>query len=93
MTSARTAQAYHVPDKEPVSDSSRTDLDNTETPSETLLNESDDDVLDSLGSAQGEELLAFIDHARIAYDLDKDSLDLPQVINEQYLPPERQCGY
>jgi hypothetical protein len=81
-TSAQTAQAYHVLDKEPVSDSSRTDLDDTGTQSETPPNESDDDVLDSLSSAKGEELLAFIDHARSSYDLDKDILDLPQVTNE-----------
>ena len=46
---------------------------------ETLITEPDDDVLKSLGSVQGEELLAFFDNVRNTYDLDTDSLDLPQV--------------
>lgn len=46
---------------------------------ETLIMEPDDDVLKSLGSVQGEELLAFFDNVRNTYDLDTDSLDLPQV--------------
>lgn len=85
ITAPETLRSYsNFLDNVPISDASGSFRDNSneENLSETLLVESDDDVLRSLGSVEGEELLAFIDHVRNAYDLDTDSLDLPQVIND-----------
>jgi hypothetical protein len=39
----------------------------------------EDDVLKSLSSVEGEELLAFFDDLRSTYSLDTADLDLPQV--------------
>ncbi|KAJ5297952.1 hypothetical protein PENANT_c012G08336 [Penicillium antarcticum] len=51
-----------------------------ESLSETTQVDTNDDVLKSLGSVEGEKLLAFLDHIRNAYELDTGSLDLPQLV-------------
>jgi hypothetical protein len=73
-----------VPKKKPISDITESVQDNNEeSSSETTQVESDDGVLRSLGSVEGEKLLAFLDHVRNAYELDTGSLDLPQVLSSQ----------
>ncbi|KAJ5660221.1 hypothetical protein N7507_006672 [Penicillium longicatenatum] len=42
--------------------------------------ESDEEVLRSIGSVEGEELLAFFDKVRNAYQIDTSSLPLPQLV-------------
>lgn len=50
-----------------------------ETPAPESDDESDEEVLRNIGSVKGEELLAFFDEVRNAYQIDTTSLSLPQV--------------
>ena len=58
----------------------QSDEDNECSLPQTAEAELDDEVLRSLGSVEGEELLAFFDNVRSTYQLNPESLDLPQVI-------------
>lgn len=50
-----------------------------ENPTPESDDESDEEVLRNIGSVKGEELLAFFDEVRNAYQIDTSSLSLPQV--------------
>ncbi|KAJ5802301.1 uncharacterized protein N7503_004751 [Penicillium pulvis] len=51
-----------------------------ESPTPEPDDESDEEVLRSIGSVKGEELLAFFDEVRNAYQIDTSSLSLPQLV-------------
>ncbi|KAJ5898556.1 hypothetical protein N7504_008844 [Penicillium tannophilum] len=51
-----------------------------ENPTPESDDESDEEVLRNIGSVKGEELLAFFDEVRNAYQIDTSSLSLPQLV-------------
>ncbi|KAJ5772217.1 hypothetical protein N7520_002746 [Penicillium odoratum] len=53
---------------------------NEERPESECGDDSDDEVLRSIGTVEGEELLAFFDNVRSAYQIDTSSLSLPQLV-------------
>lgn len=61
------------------------EAESAEDPAPESDDESDEEVLRNIGSVKGEELLAFFDEVRNAYQIDTTSLPLPQVNSNAHI--------